>query len=137
MLFRSPEDFARVYREALEEADHVLSLHISGKLSGTVQSADLAAQEFPGRVMVVDTQAASLGVGMMVLFTLALTPAILYAREKGGSLWAPALLHGTLNAVAGLSLLAVERTHDLLVGVVGLPGLFLLALFNLWLRRRV
>jgi len=78
-----------------------------------------------------------LGVGMMVLFTLALTPALLYAREKGGSLWAPALLHGTLNAVAGLSLLAVERTHDLLVGVVGLPGLFLLALFNLWLRRRV
>ena len=49
-----------------------------------------------------------LGVGMMVLFTLALTPALLYAREKGGSLWAPALLHGTLNAVAGLSLLAVE-----------------------------
>ena len=63
----SPEDFARVYREALEEADHVLSLHISGKLSGTVQSAELAAQEFPGRVTVVDTQAASLGVGMMVL----------------------------------------------------------------------
>lgn len=62
-----PEDFARTYREALEEADHVLSLHISGKLLGTVQSAELAAQEFPGRVTVVDTQAASLGVGMMVL----------------------------------------------------------------------
>jgi membrane protease YdiL (CAAX protease family) len=77
------------------------------------------------------------GMGMMVLFTLALTPALLYAREKGGSLWAPALLHGTLNAVAGLSLLAVERTHDLLVGAVGLPGLFLLSLFNLWLRGRV
>jgi len=78
-----------------------------------------------------------LGVGMMVLFALALTPALLYAREKGGSLWAPALLHGTLNAVGGLSLLAVERTHDGLVGVAGLPGLFLLSLFNLWLRRRV
>ena len=63
----SPEHPARVYRAALEEADHVLSLHISGKLSGTVQSAELAAQEFPGRVTVVDTQAASLGVGMMVL----------------------------------------------------------------------
>lgn len=50
---------------------------------------------------------------------------------------AAALLHGTLNAVAGLSLLLVERTHDLLVGAVGLPGLFLLALFNLGLRRRV
>lgn len=78
-----------------------------------------------------------LGVPMMILFTLALTPALLWVREKGGSLLAAALLHGTLNAVAGLSLLLVERTHDLLIGVVGLPGLFLLALFNLWLRRRV
>ncbi|GGM92489.1 abortive infection protein [Thermus composti] len=78
-----------------------------------------------------------LGVPMMVLFTLLLTPALLYAREKGGSILAAALLHGTLNAVAGVSLLAVERTHDFLVGVVGLPGLFLMALFNLWLRRRV
>jgi len=78
-----------------------------------------------------------LGVPMMILFTLLLTPVLLYVREKGGSVWPAALLHGTLNGVAGLSLVLVERTHDLLVGVVGLPGLFLLALFNLWLRRRV
>ncbi|MDW8016719.1 MAG: CPBP family intramembrane glutamic endopeptidase [Thermus sp.] len=78
-----------------------------------------------------------LGVPMMILFTLLLTPSLLWVRERGGSVLAAALLHGTLNAVGGLSLLLVERTHDLLVGVVGLPGLFLLALFNLWLRRRV
>lgn len=78
-----------------------------------------------------------LGAGAMTLFTLLLTPALLYVREKGGSLLAPALLHGTLNGVAGLSLLPFERTHDLLVGVLGLPGFFLLALFNLWLRRSV
>lgn len=78
-----------------------------------------------------------LGVPMMILFTLLLTPALLWVRERGGSVLAAALLHGTLNALAGLSLLLVERTHDLLVGVVGLPGLFGMALFNLWLRRRV
>lgn len=78
-----------------------------------------------------------LGVGAMILFTLLLTPTLLYVREKGGSVLAPALLHGTLNGVAGLSLLPFLRTHDLLVGVLGLPGFFLLALFNLWLRRRV
>ncbi|GAA5334102.1 MULTISPECIES: CPBP family intramembrane glutamic endopeptidase [Thermus] len=77
-----------------------------------------------------------LGVPAMILFALLLTPALLWVREKGGLL-AAALLHGTLNAVAGLSLVAVERTHDLLIGVVGLPGFFLMALFNLWLRRRV
>lgn len=63
----SPEDFMRTYEEALKEADHVLSVHISAKLSGTVQSAELAAQSFPGRITVFDSQAASLGIGMMVL----------------------------------------------------------------------
>ncbi|APD09310.1 MULTISPECIES: CPBP family intramembrane glutamic endopeptidase [Thermus] len=77
-----------------------------------------------------------LGVPAMILFALLLTPALLGVREKGG-IWAAALLHGTLNAVAGLPFLLLERTHDLLVGVVGLPGFFLMALFNLWLRRRV
>ncbi len=63
----SPEDFQRAYQEALGEADHVLSIHISAKLSGTVQSALLAAQNFPERITVFDSQAASLGIGMMVL----------------------------------------------------------------------
>lgn len=63
----SPEDFLRTFEEALKEADHVLSVHISAKLSGTVQSAELAAQSFPERVTVFDSQAASLGIGMMVL----------------------------------------------------------------------
>lgn len=63
----SPEDFTGTYEEALKGADHVLSLHISSKLSGTVQSATLAAENFPGRVTVFDTQAASMGIGMMVL----------------------------------------------------------------------
>jgi DegV family protein with EDD domain len=63
----SPEDFLRTYEEALKEADHILSVHISAKLSGTVQSAELAAQSFPGRITVFDSQAASLGIGMMVL----------------------------------------------------------------------
>ncbi|GAA5335712.1 MULTISPECIES: DegV family protein [Thermus] len=63
----SPEDFLKVYQEALQNADHMLSIHISSKLSGTVQSAELAAKDFPGRVTVFDSLAASLGIGMMVL----------------------------------------------------------------------
>ncbi|MFN3180294.1 MAG: type II CAAX prenyl endopeptidase Rce1 family protein, partial [Thermus sp.] len=59
-----------------------------------------------------------LGVPMMILFTLALTPSLLWVRERGGSVVAPALLHGTLNAIGGFPLLVVERTHDLLLGVV-------------------
>src|SRR5579864_2078320 len=43
----SPEQFGEVYRELLRDsADEVVSVHISAKLSGTMQSAHLAAQEF-------------------------------------------------------------------------------------------
>lgn len=62
----SPADFKEVYQRALQKADHVLSIHISSKLSGTVQSATLAAQEFPGKITVFDSLAASQGIGMMV-----------------------------------------------------------------------
>ncbi|WP_027883255.1 DegV family protein [Meiothermus rufus] len=62
----SPADFKAAYEQALQKADHVLSIHISSKLSGTVASANLAAQEFPGRITVFDSLAASMGIGMMV-----------------------------------------------------------------------
>ena len=62
----SPADFKAAYERALQKADHVLSIHISSKLSGTLGSANLAAQEFPGKVTVFDSLAASMGIGMMV-----------------------------------------------------------------------
>ena len=63
----SPQDFELAYAEALEHADRVLSIHISSKLSGTFQSASIAAEKYGGRVQVFDSQAASAGIGMMVL----------------------------------------------------------------------
>ena len=44
----SPAEFAAAYTQALQSADEVLSIHISGQMSGTVGSARLAAQEFGG-----------------------------------------------------------------------------------------
>ena len=64
----TPEDFKAAYAEALKEADQVLSIHISSKLSGTVQSARMAAEAFPGKVEVFDTLQASAGIGALVLF---------------------------------------------------------------------
>jgi len=64
----SPQDFEAAFAEALEaDAGHVLTITISSKLSGTYQSALLAAEKFPGRVTVFDSLAASAGIGMMVL----------------------------------------------------------------------
>ncbi|WP_104990384.1 DegV family protein [Deinococcus sp. NW-56] len=63
----SPAEFAAVYEDALRAADEVLSLHISGQLSGTVGSARLAAQDFGGRVTVMDSRSATLGLGMQAI----------------------------------------------------------------------
>ncbi|PYE54773.1 DegV family protein [Deinococcus yavapaiensis] len=63
----SPAEFAEAYRKALEKADHVLSIHLSSQLSGTMGSANLAAQEFGGKVTVVDSKSVSAGLGMQVL----------------------------------------------------------------------
>jgi len=64
----TPEQFAEAYRPLLaDENDQVVSLHISSKLSGTLQSASIAAKEFPsGRIHLVDTETASAGIQLLV-----------------------------------------------------------------------
>ncbi len=54
----SPDGFARAYADAAEAgASAVVSVHLSGALSGTVDAARLAAAGAPLRVEVVDTGA--------------------------------------------------------------------------------
>jgi fatty acid kinase fatty acid binding subunit len=63
----SPEAFSSCYKELLDGgADGIVSVHISGQLSGTLQSATLAARDFPGKVEVVDTASVSAGLQMAV-----------------------------------------------------------------------
>jgi DegV family protein with EDD domain len=62
----TPQDFITVYH-ALTGYDRIYSLHISAKLSGTFQSASLAAAEDGDRVRLVDTESASVGIGMLAV----------------------------------------------------------------------
>jgi DegV family protein with EDD domain len=64
-----PEAFARCYRELGADHDAVVSVHISGNLSGTLQSASLAAREVAGDVpvTVVDSGTVSMGLGMLAI----------------------------------------------------------------------
>ena len=64
----SPDVFATLYTTLLADpADQVVGLHISSKLSGTLQSATLAAQGFdPGRIHLVDTESVSGGLQLLV-----------------------------------------------------------------------
>jgi DegV family protein with EDD domain len=62
----TPGDFHAVYDE-LAPYERIYSLHLAGTLSGTVESARLAAAEFGDRVRVVDTETASAAVAMLAL----------------------------------------------------------------------
>lgn len=62
----SPEMFRQAYEECAAE-DTIISVHISGKLSGTLNSAELASKMVESKVVLVDTKTASQGVGRSVL----------------------------------------------------------------------
>lgn len=77
----APGDFLTVYRE-LEAAGHpICSIHISAEMSGTLQSAQVAAEMLgsPGGIEVVDSRSVSMGLGLVVL-------AAARAAQRGASL---------------------------------------------------
>lgn len=64
----SPQDFIQVFTPYVERGEPLLSIHISSRLSGTYQSANLARNHFPkARIEVVDSRQTSLGLGQIVL----------------------------------------------------------------------
>lgn len=73
------------------------------------------------------------GVFMMVLMCLSITPMLLYFRQKSSSVIVPAIMHGTFNAVIGISALVVVPQNNLLIGGPGLAGLIVFLLADLLL----
>jgi DegV family protein with EDD domain len=64
----SPERFLRVYEAAAEQgATHVVSAHLSADMSGTYDSAVLAARESPIPVTVLDTRTVGMAMGFAIL----------------------------------------------------------------------
>ena len=60
-------DFKNTYSYLLDHYDSILSLHISGKLSGTYETAVKAAEEFEeDRIAVIDSQQLSTSLGLVV-----------------------------------------------------------------------
>lgn len=63
-----------------------------------------------------------IGVLMMTIWCILLTPLFLYITIKAKSVIAAAILHGTMNATAGISIMVISGGNDLTVGVTGLAG---------------
>ena len=62
----SPGDFIALYDRLLKKHDKIISIHLSSALSGTVNTARLAAETLQRNIYVVDSKTISLGIGLMV-----------------------------------------------------------------------
>jgi DegV family protein with EDD domain len=63
-----PTLYHPIYEQALKDGDEIVVVAPSAKVSGTVRSAEVAAQDFPGlKVHVVDTQSIAGNLGSLVL----------------------------------------------------------------------
>lgn len=69
----TPGDFFDLYSALLDEGKTVLSIHISRKLSGTLNSAELAARQLEGgRVHIVDSEMVHMPCGFLAMKAAAL-----------------------------------------------------------------
>ncbi len=77
----APFQFADAFKNATENGDSVVAITVSAKLSGTYQSALIAAEEFPGKVFVVDSKSVAIGSGILAELALTLMDKGLSAKE--------------------------------------------------------
>jgi DegV family protein with EDD domain len=64
----NPEDFTSVYKEYCDNAEGIVSIHISSKISGTYNSATIAKNTLESRcpIEVIDSKFNSAGLGLVV-----------------------------------------------------------------------
>lgn len=96
----SPAELAAAYRTALDDSGGagVVAVHLSGELSSTAGSAEHAARQFDGRVLVVDSRSAGMGTGFVALAA---------ARAAGEG--------ADAGEVAARARAAADRTHAFIV----------------------
>jgi DegV family protein with EDD domain len=66
----TPFVFEEAFRKATDKGYQVVCITCSSRLSGTYQSAVIAAEEFPGQVFVVDSQTIALGSAILTEYAL-------------------------------------------------------------------
>jgi len=121
----SPSDFLKIYSEIIEKEKikTIYSIHISSKLSNTVDSAKIAAKSFPqANIEVFDSKSVTISLGLVVL-----EAAKMVSEGKDSQ-----LIKNTINQLIeeSLFLASVENFEYLLKGgrVSGLKRLLNMAL---------
>lgn len=64
----SPEEFKRVYADLIGQGYDILSIHVTSKYTRVVDSAQLAADQFPqNKITVLDSESSAMAMGFHVL----------------------------------------------------------------------
>ena len=98
-----PNDFADAYKRLMKEADQIVSIHLTSRLSGVHNSA-LQGRELvggKGRIEVIDTASISMGTGLVAIAAARLA-------QSGASL--PCILDETRQAIAHVHIWGVLDT---------------------------
>ncbi len=82
----SPATFAECYEEVTKDGDTAVVITISSRLSGTYQSACIAAEDFEGKVYVVDSMTATMGERILLQYGVQLAQEGLDARAIAAKL---------------------------------------------------
>ena len=77
----TPFVFSKVFQEVVDAGDEAVMITISSGLSGTYQSACIAAEDFPGKIYVVDSQNVTIVSGILAEYALRLRDAGKRASE--------------------------------------------------------
>ena len=77
----TPFDFDKVFEPIIAEGDTVVAIVVSSRLSGTYQSARIAAEDYPGKVFVVDTLQVAISSSVLVAYALELVQKGMGAAE--------------------------------------------------------
>ena len=82
----APTLFEEAYAEAVEAGDQVIVITISSKLSGTFQSANIAAMDFDDDVFVIDSESATIGAGLLAERALQMAEQGMSAKDIAAAL---------------------------------------------------
>lgn len=77
----TPDTFSGIYKKIIGNGDSAVVITISQNLSGTYQSAVIAAEDYPDRIFVVDSKSVTIGAGILTELALQLADRGMSAKE--------------------------------------------------------
>lgn len=82
----TPDAFAQEFQKVVDAGQKAIVLTIASQLSGTFQSATIAAMDFPGSIFVVDSCTAAIGTGILAELAVSLAEQGMEAEEIAATL---------------------------------------------------